>query len=83
MPNQEACAAIVGEYMGNSCKSKSWPELENMDADDAVDKISEEYPKARVHKVPAGADVTDDHRSKRVRVFYDTSNKVVGCPRNG
>lgn len=71
------------QYMAHSYKLKSWPELENMDADDAVDIISKEYPEARVHKVPAGADVTDDHRSKRVRVFYDNSNNVVGCPRNG
>ena len=62
---------------------RSWPELEGTDAVQAVSKISTEFPEALVIKVPTDQDVTDDIRTKRVRVCHDASNRVVRIPRTG
>ena len=62
----------------------SWPELEGMDVDQAVQLIKEENTDLTVHKIEEGSMVTADYRTDRVRVFYNVdTNTVAGTPRIG
>ena len=57
------------------------PCCKGTDADEAVSKISTEFPEALVTKVLIDQDVGDDMTTKRVRVYHDASNRVVEIPR--
>ena len=63
----------------------SWPELLNVDVDLGIGKIKAAVPSSfSVVKIKNDAMVTMDHRTNRIRVFYDPStNKISRAPRIG
>lgn len=64
---------------------KSWPSLKGTDVDVAVEKIRSDVKYvSQVVKVPVGSVVTMDHRTDRVRIWYDTkTNQVAETPMIG
>ncbi|KAD3338658.1 hypothetical protein E3N88_34179 [Mikania micrantha] len=62
---------------------RSWPEVMGMKAEDAERKIKEEMPSAKVDVIPHQTFVTMDFVSTRVRLFVDSSQKVVKPPKIG
>ena len=63
----------------------AWPELLNTNVDVAINKIKASVPASfSVVKIKNDAMVTMDHRTNRVRVFYDPStNTISRAPRVG
>ena len=63
----------------------AWPELLNTNVDVAIAKIKAAVPSSfSVVKIKNDAMVTMDHRTNRVRVFYDPStNNISRAPRVG
>lgn len=57
-----------------------WPTLMGLDADKVVAIIKKERPDFEVHKVKQNAPVWANWDSKRVRVYYDSNNKVTQIP---
>ena len=60
-----------------------WPELLNIDGDEAVTAIKEGHPELTVHKVKEGSAVTMDMRFDRVRVWVNEEGKVNRNPKLG
>jgi hypothetical protein len=62
----------------------SWPELTNINVDEAVTTIQQENSSLQVMKVRFGGIVTMDFRPNRVRVYFDpNTQQVKGIPRIG
>ncbi|KQK13341.1 hypothetical protein BRADI_1g09487v3 [Brachypodium distachyon] len=61
----------------------SWPEVLGAPAEAAKQTILRDRPDVQVFIVPPGNSVTGDFNNKRVRVFVDSSNKVVKVPKIG
>lgn len=60
-----------------------WTCLVGKTGQEARQRILQEKPDADVHILPEGSPCTRDYRINRVRVFVDSSNKVVSAPRPG
>ena len=61
-----------------------WQECLNSDEDCCVDNLKSVGPDLNINVVPQGSIVTADHRSDRVRIWYNIdSNLVVRAPRIG
>jgi hypothetical protein len=70
--------------MAESNEKTSWPELEGVNVDQAVETIKAENPALTVLKNVEGGMITYDYRIERVRVFYNPqTNLVSGTPRVG
>jgi hypothetical protein len=62
----------------------SWPEVVGLSSEEAKKKIMEDRLDADVHILPPSRYIaTMDYRSNRVRVFVDSSDKVIECPAIG
>ncbi|KAL8526881.1 hypothetical protein ACS0TY_015938 [Phlomoides rotata] len=69
-----------GYFPGKS----AWPEVIGLTREEAERKIKEEtHANTRVHVVPPDSFVTMDYRTDRVRIFVDSSDKVVKAPTIG
>lgn len=61
----------------------SWPELLQMDGEDARDAILEQYPELQVEIVFVRDMVSADYRRDRVRIRVNNSGEVVRIPKIG
>lgn len=60
-----------------------WPQVAGREAKEVVSEIQEQNPSLKVVAVKEGSPVTMDHRTDRVRVFFNTEGFVVGKPKVG
>ena len=60
-----------------------WPQVAGREAKEVVLEIQEQNPSLKVVAVKEGSPVTMDHRTDRVRVFFNTEGFVVGKPKVG
>lgn len=61
-----------------------WPEVVGLASEEAENKIKREAAAGtKIHVVPSNSFVTTDFRMDRVRIFIDSSGKVVKPPRIG
>lgn len=65
--------------------STTWPDkvLKGMDGEEAQREIKSVDPSLETHVLPEDAIVTEDYRLDRVRIFVDSSGKVVTQPQKG
>ncbi|XP_057778092.1 subtilisin inhibitor CLSI-I-like [Salvia miltiorrhiza] len=69
---------------GNQPGKTAWPEVVGLTTEVAEKKIKEEVATGtQVHVVPSDSFVTMDFRTDRVRIFIDSSGKVVRPPKIG
>lgn len=82
------CLIIVGNYHlieeTNKPKKTSWPELVGVGAEEAMKKIKEDMPEAKIHVVlPPIYAITQDFVPNRVWLLIDRSHKVWQTPSIG
>ncbi|KAI7997024.1 hypothetical protein LOK49_LG10G01997 [Camellia lanceoleosa] len=58
----------------------TWPELVGLPAEEAERKIKEEMPEALIQVVPPDCLVTMEFIESRVRLYVDSSGKIVNPP---
>jgi Potato inhibitor I family len=61
----------------------AWPELVGMDAENASAWMKENYPEYNVYVVNYGEYVTEDHDTKRVRIYRAPNGTVYTVPKIG
>lgn len=61
----------------NSGTKMAWLELGSLTVEEAERKIKEEMPWAEIHVVHPNSFVTMDYKPNRVRIYVDSSGKVV------
>jgi hypothetical protein len=93
LPNKQSLAKGMGanmstieEWIVPADAKISWPEVVGLSSEEAKKKIMEDKPDASVDIIVlAGCcfEITMDYRSNRVRVFVDSSDKVVEGPAIG
>jgi len=60
----------------------SWPEVVGLSKEEAKKVIESEF-QGDVILVPEGSMVTMDFRMDRIRIFYNTENRVIRAPKTG
>lgn len=74
-----------GTMSNPSTTTTTWPDkiLKGMDGEEAQREIKSVDPSLETHVLPEDAIVTEDYRMDRVRIFVDSSGKVVTQPQKG
>ncbi|XP_059647102.1 subtilisin inhibitor CLSI-I-like isoform X1 [Cornus florida] len=86
MPQPDDELKTIPTLMDSGCHTVSkttWPEVVGLTADEAEMKIKKEKPRIQIQVVPPDHFVTMDFRTNRVRLYVDSSGKVVQPPRIG
>ena len=82
---QEQEPEFLEQWEGTSSNTMptEWPQVAGREAKEVVLEIQEQNPSLKVVAVKEGSPVTMDHRTDRVRVFFNTEGFVVGKPKVG
>ena len=82
---QEQEPEFLEQWEGTSSNTMptEWPQVAGRNAKEVVSEIQEQNPSLKVVAVKEGSPVTMDHRTDRVRVFFNTEGFVVGKPKVG
>jgi hypothetical protein len=92
LPNKQYLAKGMGanmstieEWIVPADAKISWPEVVGLSSSEAKKKIMEDKPDASVDIIVlvGSVQINMDYRFNRVRVFVDSSDKVIKCPNIG
>ncbi|RWR76701.1 subtilisin inhibitor CLSI-I-like protein [Cinnamomum micranthum f. kanehirae] len=62
---------------------RQWPDVVGMSVEEAEKRIKEDMPMAIFHVILPDCSVTMDYNLRRVRLYVDSSGKVVRPPKTG
>ncbi|XP_059647103.1 subtilisin inhibitor CLSI-I-like isoform X2 [Cornus florida] len=83
MPQPDDELKTIPTLRCHTVSKTTWPEVVGLTADEAEMKIKKEKPRIQIQVVPPDHFVTMDFRTNRVRLYVDSSGKVVQPPRIG